>query len=67
MLNRGNLDGRPTMSEWPVRIWSLEEVPRQYETKVRDWLTGDFSEYDFVYAPNLLIICLGIEMIKLFT
>ena len=48
MLNRGNLDGRPTMSEWPVRIWSLEEVPRQYETKVRDWLTGDFSEYDFV-------------------
>ena len=52
MLNRGNLDGRPTMSEWPVRIWSLEEVPRQYETKVRDWLTGDFSEYDFVYAPK---------------
>lgn len=44
-------DGRPTMSEWPVRIWNVDEIPPQY-ADVRLWLKSSFSEYDFVYAPK---------------
>lgn len=53
MLNKKNLpDGSPTISEWPIRIWNIEEIPRQYASAVHIWLTTPFSEYDFVYAPK---------------
>lgn len=53
MLNKTQLpDGSPTISEWPVRIWKIEEVPRQYAPAVHMWLKAPFSEYDFVYAPK---------------
>lgn len=45
-------DKRPTISEWPVRIWSIEELPPQYDAQVRGWLKNDFSDYDFVHAPK---------------
>lgn len=44
-------DGRPTIAEWPVRIWARNEIPHQFEEQVGLWLKEDFSEYDFVFAP----------------
>lgn len=53
MLDKAKLpDGRPTMSEWPVRIWDIKELPPQYEASVRLWIQGAFSDYEFVYAPK---------------
>lgn len=52
MRKPGKMDKRPTISEWPVRIWSMEELPQKYAASVKAWLVGDFSEYDFVYAPK---------------
>ena len=52
MLNKERIDSRPTMSEWPVRIWSMEELPPQYAAHVIKWAGGSFLDYDFVYAPK---------------
>ncbi len=52
MLNVGRTDNRPTISEWPVRIWNMEELPPQYEAQIRAWIREDFGSYDFVYAPK---------------
>ena len=53
MLNKKQTpDGRPTISEWPVRIWNEFEWPAQFVVPMRRWLQGDFSDYDFVYAPE---------------
>lgn len=46
------VDGRPTVSEWPVRIWSAEEIPEQYAEAVNAWIKGAFSDYQFVHAPK---------------
>ena len=40
------------MSEWPVRIWSAEEIPEQYAEAVNAWIKGAFSDYQFVHAPK---------------
>ncbi|MDE6907834.1 MAG: hypothetical protein K2P21_06680 [Lachnospiraceae bacterium] len=49
---RHRVDGCPTVSEWPIRIWSAEEVPEQYAEAVNAWIKGGFSDYEFVYAPK---------------
>lgn len=46
------VDGRPTVSEWPVRIWNADEIPEQYAGAVNEWIKGSFSDYQFVYAPK---------------
>lgn len=45
-------DNRPTMSEWPVRVWSEEEFPVPYREQALKWCGGEFSARDFVYAPK---------------
>lgn len=52
MWNAGKLDGSPTMSEWPVRVWSEEEFPVQYAAQALKWCKGAFADYDFVYAKK---------------
>lgn len=46
------LDGKPTMAEWPVKIWSAEEFPLPFQNEVSGWMTDDFTAYHFVYAPK---------------
>lgn len=45
-------DSRPTMAEWPKRIWSAEEFPDEYKSYVLGWMKKDFSDYRFVFAPE---------------
>ena len=53
MLNKKQTpDGRPTISEWPVRIWNENELPPQYAAPINKWIQGNFADYDFVYAPK---------------
>lgn len=51
-MNVGRVDHRPTMSEWPVRVWSEEEFPAQYAAQALEWCGGAFADYDFVYATK---------------
>ena len=45
-------DPRPTMADWPKRIWTEEEFPDEYRAYVLSWMKRDFSEYSFVFAPG---------------
>lgn len=45
-------DNRPTMAEWPVRIWNEDEFPEVYKSDALTWMKEDFSSYHFVYAPK---------------
>ena len=46
------VDSSPTLKEWPVRIWEIEEIPDLFAEEVRLWMQGPFQAYDFVYAPK---------------
>lgn len=46
------IDNRPTMAEWPVRIWSREEIPAEYKEIVENWMKKDFSDYQFIFSPK---------------
>ncbi len=46
------MDKRPTMSEWPVRVCKMEEIPPQFAQQAKSRLGGSFHAYDFVYAPK---------------
>lgn len=53
MLHKNHLpDGKPTMYEWPVRIWDMGEIPPQFVEAVRLWMQEPFEAYHFVYAPR---------------
>lgn len=53
MFHRINLpDGRPTTAEWPVKIWSVEEIPEVFKEQACAWIKEDFSQYLFVYSPK---------------
>lgn len=53
MPNRANLpDGRPTTAEWPVKVWSMDEIPQPFKEQVCEWIKKDFSKYMFVYSPR---------------
>lgn len=45
-------DNRPTMAEWPIRIWDIDEFPIAYKSDALNWIKDDFSSYQFVYAPK---------------
>lgn len=45
-------DGRPTMAEWPVRIWDCTEIPEGWKTETESWIKAHFDSYEFVYAPK---------------
>lgn len=45
-------DNRPTMAEWPIRIWNKEEFPDVFKSHALAWMQEDFSSYHFVYAPK---------------
>lgn len=45
------IDKRPTMAEWPIRIWKISEFPLPFEQEALSWMQGDFEQYTFVYAP----------------
>lgn len=45
-------DGRPTMAEWPVKIWTENEFPSFSQKAVSEWIQEDFSNYHFVYSPK---------------
>ncbi len=46
------LDKRPTMAEWPVRIWERSEIAAVFDEQVSEWTGQDFAKYQFVYAPK---------------
>lgn len=46
------IDNRPSLAEWPVKIWSLEEIPTKWIEIVTAWMQGTFEEYQFVHAPK---------------
>ena len=46
------LDGKPTMAEWPVRIWAEDEIKDEFRPQVRRWTQGKLDDYQFVYAPK---------------
>lgn len=45
-------DNRPTIAEWPVRIWEQEEIPPEYRECVKQWMRDTFASYDFVLSPK---------------
>ena len=32
------VDSSPTLKEWPVRIWEIEEIPDLFAEEVRLWM-----------------------------
>lgn len=46
------LDGQPTMREWPVRIWGIEEIKQPFAEPVQNWMKEPFATFEFVYAPK---------------
>ena len=46
------LDGKPTMAEWPVRIWAEDEVKEEFRPHLERWMRGAFEDYQLVYAPK---------------
>lgn len=45
------VDKRPTMAEWPVRIWAMEEIPEIFDLEARKSMKGTFNQYHMVYSP----------------
>lgn len=45
------VDKRPTIAEWPVRIWAMEEIPKVFEIEARKSMKGTFAQYHMVYSP----------------
>ena len=45
------VDKRPTMAEWPVRIWAMEEIPEFFDLEARKSMKGTFNQYHMVYSP----------------
>lgn len=45
------VDKRPTMAEWPVKIWKIEEIPEIFKEQTEKVLNGSFDEYNLVYSP----------------
>lgn len=53
MFHRANMpDRRPTTAEWPVKIWSMDEIPELFKEQACAWIKEDFSKYVFVYSPR---------------
>lgn len=50
-LNSKTADKRPTMAEWPIRIWNICEFPDDFKKHALAWMQGPFDNYIFVYAP----------------
>lgn len=46
-----SIDKRPTLAEWPVRIWNISEFPLPFKNRALAWMDGNFEKYSFVYAP----------------
>lgn len=46
------MDNRPTMAEWPIRIWNQDEFPEVYKNYALAWMKEDFSSYHFVLSPR---------------
>ena len=46
-----SIDKRPTLAEWPVRIWNISEFPLLFKNRALAWMDGNFEKYSFVYAP----------------
>ena len=46
------VDSRPTMAEWPVKIWAPDEIPAFFRTQVFSWARGNLDGRHFVYAPE---------------
>lgn len=45
------MDKNPTMAEWPMRIWKMEEIPEVFEKQAKESMKGSFEEYHMVYTP----------------
>lgn len=45
------VDKRPTMAEWPVQIWAMEEIPKIFAVEARESMKGTFAQYHMVYSP----------------
>ena len=52
MAKQSRVDNRPTMAEWPVKIWAKEEFPTWCLQEAEEWMQGAFEDYRFVYAPK---------------
>lgn len=45
------VDKRPTMAEWPIKIWSVDEIPEVFRKDIESFLDESFNEYKMVYSP----------------
>lgn len=50
-LSDKTIDKRPTIAEWPVRIWDINEFPEEFKNLSLSWMQGAFDKYTFVYSP----------------
>ena len=50
--NNKIIDKRPTMAEWPIRIWNISEFPESFKEPALAWIQGSFDQYIFVYSPR---------------
>ncbi len=51
-LTNKTIDKRPTMAEWPIRIWNISEFPDLFKKEALSWMQGPFDKYIFIYAPK---------------
>ena len=40
-----SIDKRPTLAEWPVRIWNISEFPLLFKNRALAWMDGNFEKY----------------------
>lgn len=50
-IHNKKTDRRPTIAEWPVRIWNICEFPDAFKKQALDWMQSPFDNYLFVYSP----------------
>ena len=43
------VDKRPTMAEWPVRIWAMEEIPEIFDLEARKSMKGTFNPVSYTH------------------
>lgn len=45
-------DGRPTMSEWPVRVWAEKELKEEFRIQARKWIRGSLKNIGLYMRLN---------------
>ena len=53
------VDKRPTMAEWPVQIWAMEEIPKIFAVEARESMKGTFAQYHMVPDFKISLMMAG--------